>query len=177
MAGIFIVSGPSGTGKTTLCQNAIAQLRTAGARVAGLVSPPRMVNGLKTGILACDLRSGMRRPLARQGSAHGLGWQFDARALQWGNAVLQAAPPCDVLVVDEIGPLEIHRNMGWMSAWQVLAEGNYHAALIVVRPSLASHVLARLQDHAITLFRAETGFPTAEELAQAIILGMPLEKT
>jgi hypothetical protein len=41
-----------------------------------------------------------------------------------------------VLVVDELGPLELVRNQGWTAGLDVLRAGRYRLALAVVRPSL-----------------------------------------
>ena len=37
----------------------------------------------------------------------------DAEVLAWGTRILQQATPCDLLVVDELGPLKFERGEGW----------------------------------------------------------------
>ena len=51
-------------------------------------------------------------------------------------ALLEANPNCDLLVVDELGPLELVRGEGWQAALEALAQGGYCLALVVVRPEL-----------------------------------------
>lgn len=43
----------------------------------------------------------------------GLGWCFEAAALAWGDAVLQNTPACDLLLIDELGPLEFRGEGGF----------------------------------------------------------------
>jgi nucleoside-triphosphatase THEP1 len=58
---------------------------------------------------------------------------------------LRAATPCDVLVVDELGPLELIHGKGWIVALDILQARNYRAALVVVRPCLLENFQARLK--------------------------------
>lgn len=142
----LIVTGPSGAGKTTFCQQVVASARAAGWQMAGLLSLPRFEDGRKTGIIACDLFSGEQRLLAscRPNELRGLTfgqWNFDSQALAWGNAVLEDVPLCDLLIVDELGPLEFDVQQGWTSGFQILARHTDGIVLAAIRPSL----LARLQ--------------------------------
>jgi nucleoside-triphosphatase THEP1 len=71
-------------------------------------------------------------------------FRFDAEILAWGNEILARATPCDLLFVDELGPLEIERAEGWQKAFDVLLEGNYALGLIVVRPRLLEPMRSKL---------------------------------
>ena len=94
--------------------------RAASWQVGGLVCPALFEGGQKTGIEAEALNTGPRLQLAWPGQAGqpqtGLAtrrWQFDAEVLAWGTRILQQATPCDLLVVDELGPLKFERGEGW----------------------------------------------------------------
>ena len=50
--------------------------------------------------------------------------------------MLSQAESCDLLVIDEVGPLEVERGKGWVSAFDVLRAGDYVLALLVVRLEL-----------------------------------------
>jgi len=50
--------------------------------------------------------------------------------------MLEEAVPCDLLMIDELGPLEFQRGEGWVNGFDVIENGEYSTALIVVRPSL-----------------------------------------
>ena len=144
---ITLLTGPGGSGKTTLCRELAASAAAAGREVAGLVSPARLEHGCKIGIDALDLRSGEVRPLARRpapvAGAPPRPWTFDEATLAWGDALLVAAIPVSLLVVDELGPLEWREGRGWFSGLAVVDSGAFDHAVAVVRPSLIPLATAR----------------------------------
>ena len=111
--------------------------------VAGLLSPAWMKASQKIGILAEDLRSGEQRPLAYT-KPHPLAnlrlgpWYFDERVFHWGNQVIENSTFCDLLIVDELGPLEFKAGIGLTAAFEALSARNYRAGCVVIRPSLLS---------------------------------------
>ena len=142
----LVVTGPSGAGKTTFCRQVLASAQTAGWQAAGLLSLPRFEARHKTGIVALDLSSGEKRLLAscRPDEISGLSfgqWTFDTHTLAWGNDVLERVPPCDLVIVDEIGPLEFDLHQGWTAGLQVLLRHADGLVLATIRPAY----LARLQ--------------------------------
>lgn len=139
----LILTGESGCGKTATCLAVVERLRTRGWTTAGVVSPGVWVEGEKVGIDALDLSSGEVRRLAeRAGGAREMagpstaGWQFDSHTLAWCNARLAEATETDLLVADELGPLELERGEGLMQALRTVDEGQFRMGLIVVRPRL-----------------------------------------
>jgi len=62
---LILLSGPIGSGKTTLCARAAAAARARGIAVAGVLAPAIVQRGAKVGIEAVDLVTGERRLLAR----------------------------------------------------------------------------------------------------------------
>jgi nucleoside-triphosphatase len=143
-----MVIGPRGAGKSAFCR-AIAEIaRKNGWDVAGLLSPAQIEAGVKTAILAEDLRTGAIHRLAsttRQKPddlAFG-GWLFDRQTLAWGNCVLESSLPCDLLILDELGPLELFYQTGWQSALDILRRAEYRLALVVIRPELQDVVRNR----------------------------------
>lgn len=146
---LWILTGPRRVGKTTFCRLLAGHARTAGWDVAGLISPAIIENELKTGILAEDLRTSEQHPLASAVPHPSFNlqlgnWFFDRATLDWGNHVLETCLPSDLLVVDELGPLELLRGAGWNSALSVLRQPNYRLGLVVVRPELQEMARARL---------------------------------
>ncbi len=150
---IVLLAGESGAGKTILCGRIIAELETQGLQVAGLLTPPRFADGSKIGMDAQDIRTGARRALAERGARAAdvstENWHFHADGLAWGAQILRTATPCDVLIVDELGPLELLRNEGWISAIDLLRARQYRRALVTVRPALLPHLQARLEGIAL----------------------------
>jgi nucleoside-triphosphatase len=137
---LVIVTGPSGSGKTMLCRRILALARRRGLDCAGILSPARFRAGHKVGIDLLDVRTGQVRRLAEAddepGPVRTATYRFHADALAWGVAVLHTATPCDLLLVDELGPLELIRGEGWVGALEVLRSGRFRGAVVVVRPSL-----------------------------------------
>lgn len=143
MSDLIIISGGRGVGKTTFCRAAVKSAQHAGWRVAGVLSPAVFERGSKVAIAVEDLSSGERCMLARLPVAgvaeEGIrtpGWVFDEQALQWADEVLARAANCDLLVIDELGPLELERCQGWVHGLAALDAGKYRLALVVVRPEL-----------------------------------------
>jgi len=144
--GIIVLSGPSGSGKTTTCLQLADWARRRGLDCAGLVCPARLDGTRQMGIDLLDLRTGERRPLAeaddlkdgggQPAAIRTPGYRFDAAALAWGAFILDIATPCDLLIVDELGPLELARGEGWVNALDVLRAGRFRLAVVVVRPAL-----------------------------------------
>jgi len=165
---IVLLTGDKGSGKTTACRHLVEQARGLGLACAGIVSPARFEGGVKVGIDVLDVRTGERRALAAVDTAHvaseppgrdalsgadGLPGpirlgphRFDEAAVARARDLLDTACPCDVLVVDEIGPLEIERGEGWANALGVLREGDYRLAVAVVRPRLLEAARVALGD-------------------------------
>jgi nucleoside-triphosphatase THEP1 len=147
---IVVLSGESGCGKTTLCARVAALAGAQGLLVAGVLTPSRLVDGRRVSLDVEDVRTTQRRPLAeactepQQSSAGSAGgpvtesWRFYADSLAWGTEILQHATPCDVLIIDELGPLELVRGQGWVIGLDVLRGGRYRLALVTVRPALLS---------------------------------------
>lgn len=154
---LYLLTAPRGAGKTTFCRALADQARAAGWDVAGLLSPPVFENGVKTGILAQNLRTGEARPLAiaiydlRPSTfdlEHGT-WLFDSSILAWGNQILNTCLPCDLFIVDELGPLELIRGEGWVSALETLRQSTYRIGVVVIRPELVETARRMLPIHEI----------------------------
>jgi nucleoside-triphosphatase len=136
-----ILTGTRGKGKTTTCSRWIEEAANEKWQVSGLLCPAVFENGIKTGINVKDLTSGEIRNLAVLADGcpadvttdH---WKFDPQVLLWGSTVLEKIQACDLLVVDELGPLEFKRHQGWIEAFDVISRGEYRLAVIVIRPEL-----------------------------------------
>ncbi|MBE3037364.1 MAG: hypothetical protein IMZ62_00905 [Chloroflexi bacterium] len=138
---LILVTGPSGSGKTRWCLALADYASILGIHVGGLVSPAVFEGDLKIGIDLLDLRSGAQRRLAvRRGESSSgqkpADWHFDDEALNWGNTVLEQLGACQLLILDELGPLELQRGVGLTNGLGLVAARRYRLACVVVRPSL-----------------------------------------
>lgn len=148
----ILLTGPVHEGKTTACWKAISGLRAAGLKVAGFVSPPLLnEDGRKVGIEIRDLSTGQRQTFARVnpiGTPTTVGvYEMDDEAVAWGRRTLAAALRADAdwLVIDEIGPLELHAGGGFAFALEPLADPlRVPNAIVIVRETLVQELAERL---------------------------------
>ena len=138
-----------------------AQAGDAGLAVAGMVTEDSGEDGTRR---VTDLRTGENRHFGTQrrhgseaGSSPGAessrpagadpltpSWMYDEGVFGWGNNVLARSTPCDLLVIDELGPLEILGDRGWFTAFEVLRRRQFGAALVVCRPGLVRDLQNRI---------------------------------
>lgn len=168
---IIVLTGALGSGKTTLCTQLVSLFRTGGTDIAGIVSPPEFENETKTGIRVQNIRTHEERLLAtrvsRDRGTANLQWLFDPANMAWGTEILRTATPCAVLVIDELGPLELIRGEGWSVAFDVLVAHEYHTALVVVRPSLIPHFREKVKGRPIAVI---TLTPTTRALIRDTLI-------
>jgi len=147
---IGLLTGAVGSGKTTAAERVAGLARRRGLVCGGLLAPALTgQQGSKIGIWGADLLTGKRRTLARTdrelGGPQFGAYSFDAAALTWANdAIEKAAGACDLLIVDEIGKLELWSHAGLAPIVPRLASGGIRRALALVRASLLAELQARL---------------------------------
>ena len=141
---VVILTGERGAGKSTVCRETVALAQAEGYTCGGVLTLSRPEGTLDV----LDVQSGDLRQLTvglDAGSAVIQGrFRFDLSTLAWGNRSIANAAACNLLVVDEVGPLEIERGGGWQSAFGILKEGDFSLALVVVRPELVVQAQLRL---------------------------------
>jgi len=157
-----VLTGKVHIGKTTVCRAVADLARQRGYCVHGILTPPILdKNGVRLGIEVVDIASGERRELARLRPASReaeLDWDrvgprvgpyhFDPVALQWGQDVVARAIAvgCDLLIVDEIGRLELEQNQGFNHVLHLLETSIVLRSLLVVRASLLDAFRRRLPE-------------------------------
>jgi nucleoside-triphosphatase THEP1 len=95
------------------------------------------------------------------------GWDFEPGVFAWASAVLSRATPCDLLVIDEIGPLELLGGRGWVTALHVLRSRAHGSALVVCRPGLLEELRMELVTVPTTLVEVT---PQARDYLPAVLL-------
>ncbi|MFW5714524.1 MAG: ATP-binding cassette domain-containing protein [Brevefilum sp.] len=145
---ILILTGLSGAGKTTWCMRLAKLAEENALKVKGILSPGVYKGDQKIAIDARDIESGVSHRLAmlRERAAAELStprWQFDPETVSWANQVLKEIQFCDLLILDEIGPLELLRDEGLTAGLRLLDTENYRVACVVVRSSLVPKALQR----------------------------------
>lgn len=147
---LLLVTGLQGTGKTTWCLELAEYARASGFTVKGLISPAVFMDGRKVGIDLLDLTSTERRKLAvlwppnsKDTNNFGLCWQFDDETVTWGDGILAGLGSCDLLIIDELGPLEFTHGLGWQAALPLISSREYRLTCVVIRPSLVDKAIVR----------------------------------
>ncbi len=157
----ILLTGPVHEGKTTACWKAIPGIRAAGFKVAGFVSPPLLnAEGGKVGIEMMDLATGKHQTFARirepdEATTIGV-YQITDEAIEWARRVLASAllANTDWVVIDEIGPLELHQGAGFAFALEALADPlRVPNAIVIVRETLTRELTDRLGRTDIVLVR------------------------
>lgn len=156
---VVLLTGAPGTGKTSVCRRVIDAARGRGLRVAGLLSESRRLASGRMMQTAVNLRTGERRRLAElvgttrgdpigRGSAGRFSWQFVPDSMRWGRHELSrcATADVDLLVVDQVGPLELVAGSGWENAVDAVARARFDLALVVVNPLVLDELRARIGD-------------------------------
>jgi nucleoside-triphosphatase THEP1 len=138
---LILASGVSGIGKTTWCRAQVLRASQAGCTVGGLLSPGVYHQGEKVGIDLLDFSTGESRLLAELRPQELTNvptrkWSMQADTLAWGNQLLQGMGYYDMVVIDELGPLEFLHHQGLLQAFDLVERRKYKTALVVVRPSL-----------------------------------------
>ena len=168
-----LLTGTRQVGKTSVCQ-AVAELaRARGHDIQGVLSPALHCydeNSAKVGFEALDAGSGQRWLLAH--TEQGLDgprigpYVFDAAGLARAIEVLERACHATdgLLLVDEIGPLELERGQGFAPILDRLPLQGPGHVLIIVRPALLPALRRRLS-------RADFSIYTVTEHNREILSG------
>lgn len=158
---ILLLVAASGAGKTTACQKLVELAKAHGLNVTGVLSIPVYDGQVKSAINLRDVTSGRERTLARlapPGIEPEVGiWSFEPEVILWGQALLDCLPVCDLLVIDEIGPLEIKLGKGLTNALGALRRDNYRLAVVSIRPSLIEALLKLLPSGDISVYWLNEG--------------------
>lgn len=167
---VVVVTGRSGTGKTPALTRLAAALGERGVAVFGFVQPPFRRDGRKAGFDIVDLRTGASAPLGRlvdgEGGQHGTPFVFDAAGFALARQALAAPPRDAVLVLDEIGPVELRGEGHWPAVARAWGAARPRAAVLSLRRQLIPAFLGLLGAAEVVVVDAEAeADPTAACLA------------
>ncbi len=147
---VFLITGNRGIGKTTLLLRILEELRGTRLKIGGVVSPPVFAGGdEKIGFQGEDVATGDQWALGRlNGSLDGprLGpWSFSSEGFRLGISAVREAInlQADLIVLDEIGPLELIRGEGYAAVLPELPSSPVKILMLVVRPELINRFVSR----------------------------------
>jgi len=140
---LAIVTGKKEEGKSTFIKQIMDVFHAADISLCGLYSPGIYEKNLKIGINVIDIATGDCLQLANYDPGWDSEmplreWRFNDEAIEWGDKVLLRSLKhnYDVLIVDEVGYLELEKQQGWKSVYSILREGNFLKTYLVVRENL-----------------------------------------
>lgn len=160
---IMLLTGQRGAGKSTACRRLVERARFTQASVGGVLSLPLYDSGgVKAGIQLVDIGSGEEHQLAWAGDASGIPqgvlqvgcYLMDPEVLEWGagKAVKAIENGVDLVIVDEIGPLELHQGKGFAPVLSTWVRHPGRAGVIVVRHELVAALMQHLMGMELSLF-------------------------
>ncbi len=108
----YFLTGRPGVGKTTVLTKIVDELKREGINVGGMVTKEFRTNREREGFVIYNLSSGAKGWLARKGLGYGsqVGKYhvcLDGLESIGVNAILDAVATADVVVIDEVGPMEL----------------------------------------------------------------------
>ena len=147
---VLVLTGERGAGKTTALEEVLARLADRGLPVAGLIQPPFIEEGKKTGFSVRNLSTGEEYLLARRCAADGDGeygtiFRFDPFGLKEAEKALDAAPRDSILVLDELGPVELRGHGHLPALRRAMRERPPRLLVLVLRRHLVPRLLAVLE--------------------------------
>ena len=109
---LLLLTGSPGIGKTTALLKVVELLRTEGYRVGGMISREVRSSGIRVGFEILDLESSAHGWLAHvdQKTGPNVGrYRVNLADLDslGAGAILKAVDNCDVVAIDEVGPMEL----------------------------------------------------------------------
>lgn len=152
---LLVLTGPVHSGKTTFLRDAAARWKASGLDVGGFLSILRVDNGCDKGYDLFDLKKGTSFPfLAHKGEPDwpSVGsWYMFPSTLEKAGSILSRDSGADVLIVDEIGPLELGGEGLWPAFEKALERGAQ--CLCVVREGILVAFRAKIGPREAAVFR------------------------
>jgi nucleoside-triphosphatase len=152
----ILITGKSGIGKTTLCQELINSLKKNNINYGGVLCPGNDAVDLMTNEKKLFLdKEGIKPSKTCNKFINEEGMSFAVKAVK--NAI----DKCDFIVIDEYGPLELRREGLAEVMDDAIKSGK--DILIVVRDKLKDHFLEKYSDFKFEVFDIDK----EEDLAKA----------
>jgi nucleoside-triphosphatase THEP1 len=169
---IFVLSGPVHGGKTTFLESSLARRAAHGLACGGFLSVATAdANGAK-GYDLIEIQTGRRHVfLRREGGpdAERTGpFFFVPETLGLARTIIREAAPGELLIVDEVGPLELRGGGLWPALLETVGRPGRNI-LLVVREEILEDVVAALGPGAPLIFDVRD--PDAQKVMDGLLLG------
>jgi len=162
---IFILSGERGQGKTWYIREIINLLRQEEITVSGIYSDRVMNEDTTIGYDVVDIKSGEREVFLRltgEPQFEQIGrYYIHPNGLRMGiNSLQVTSPHCDLVIIDEIGQLEL-KDRGWSDSLNQLLHRNQRHLLLTTRTRYADELISRLNGADILVYDLSAYSPEA----------------
>jgi iron complex transport system ATP-binding protein len=169
-----LLTGKRQAGKTTICKRVAELARELDYDPAGVLASALLgEDGLPVAYQALMVSGGEQRLLGQANSDLGgprtSRYSFDDAVFSWVVERLRGAisQGGDLLIVDEIGPLELEQGRGLAPLLSDLSAERHPRLLLVVRPELTGQLQDRLPEIPFRTFTVTQG--NRQILADAIV--------
>ena len=140
---VVIITGATGIGKTTVCRKLIEIIQNKGYTCGGILT----YKTVDKSIIMEDIQTGKKETLASIDNVyHGprtARYFFNPDGIDFGIRAIDEGTSAAVLVVDEIGHLEL-RGEGFVKVIELIRTGKVRNCVLVIRKKLLSAFLSQL---------------------------------
>ena len=144
---VLVLTGPVHGGKTTFLERSLPAWTGRGLACAGFLSPAVIDANERSGYDLLEIGTGRRHPYLRREDSPGLEragpYVFFPEALERARAIIRGSAPDEVLVVDEVGPLELEGGGLWPALKDILRQPD-RTSLLVAREDTLTGLTALL---------------------------------
>ena len=143
---VIVITGVIGIGKTTVCEKVIKIARSSGYSCGGILTHKAAHEIL----IALDIQTEERSILASADNTFDgprtSRYSFNPEAIKFGIRAINQAIDSDVLIIDELGHLELARE-GFAEGLELVKTGKVKNSILVIRKELLPAFLAQLGDN------------------------------
>lgn len=142
---VFLLTGPTQSGKTTLIKETAGLLMEKGLKVRGILAPGNFRDGKRNEFFIWDIKTGKAELLASRKPEKG--WTpygpffFNPDIFLKGTATIGQAlkERADLVILDEVGPVEM-KGKGWHQALEMLKDRRDVRQVWVVRERMQKEI-------------------------------------
>ncbi|MEM2119133.1 MAG: NTPase [Candidatus Bathyarchaeia archaeon] len=132
---LLLLTGQPGVGKTTLLMKVVNALKHSGYSVGGMISREVRERGVRVGFELLDLNSGNRCWLAhvKQPDGPRIGkYRVNLRGFEkmGVSSIVEAVEKMEVVVVDEVGPMELFSEKFKEAVWKAVESGKLVVSVV-----------------------------------------------